>query len=152
MLCDYVENLGPGDDFDLKEATLNKWRSSKKTDADKFKELPSNIVKGVKNGVLHKRMLVPFVLTASVSLLNYSHLQLFARDIHVDLNCVLGGFFVYRVAILYQVWQDLLYNLYNSSRYDYMPDVGDTSLRVEQNPFTNIKTGIARSLESLKDE
>ena len=155
MLCDHVDTLGPSEDFDLKQTSLNKWRSAKKTDADKFKELPANILKGVKTGVFHKRMLVPFGLTAAVSAFNYLELSVYGRDLHIGLNCVLGGFFVYRVALLYQVWLDLLYNLYNSGRYEYLPtDVGEASsnVRVEQNPFANIKAGIARSIEELQKE
>ena len=150
-LCEYVASLQPDPDLDMREAMMRRWRkpSLAVARAEAFKKLPVTVAKGVKDGIWHRRMLIPVALVAGASLINAAD-DMVHLNVHVSLPSVFGGFFVFRVALLYQAWLDLLGNLYKEGISDFVPDPMDASIsRLETNPFAAIKQGVAQSLQNI---
>ena len=152
-LCESVERLQPLSEDEMRAVARKRWSEQTnggKGAGDLISELPKKLRKGLKDGIWHRRMLIPIFLTAGVTLVNAADLHVpgAGSSVHMSLGGVFGGLFVFRVALLYQVWKDLLVNMYVSRTASYVPS-NDTIGRVDTNPFSVIKKGIAESLGEL---
>ena len=152
-LCESVEALRPLSEEEMRAAARERWSAQSRGGggpAAALSELPEKLRKGLRDGLWHRRMLIPVLLAGGVALVNAADVHVLgsAGGVHLSLGGVFGGFFVLRVALLYQVWKDLLVNIYVARTATYVPPI-DAVGRVDTNPFSVIKRAVASQLDEL---